>query len=276
MSIEQVSADSGALSSVGLEFRRNRRAFPDVAEITLGGLPIAVLDRRETARLIVDTAMARPLGRPAIFTSANGEVISRVASDRRIARLFAGADLISADGQPLVFASRWLCGQPLPERVATTDLFHDAAHYAVRRGASFYLYGASEEENQRAFERVSLLYPGLRIVGRSSGYLQGDALVQRLAEINAAAPDVLWVGLGVPREQLFCANYASALPNVGAIKTSGGLFNFLSGTRRRAPEWMQRAGLEWSFRILQEPGRLLWRYASTNPHALFLLLTRSV
>ncbi len=184
-----------------------------------------------------------------------------MASDRRIARLFAEADLVSADGQPLVLASRLLCAEPLPERVATTDLFHDAARLASRRGASFYLLGASEEENRRAYHRIAKLYPDLRIVGRSHGYLEGEALARLVAEIDALAPDVLWVGLGVPREQIFCASFADALPHVGAIKTSGGLFNFLSATRKRAPGWMQSAGLEWMFRILQEPRRLLWRYA---------------
>ncbi len=274
MSIDQATARLRTVRQThggerGLRFRH-------VERVRLGGLPIAVLDRAETAKLLVESAMARLRGgRPLIFTSANGEVVSRLAADRCLADLFAQADLISADGQPLVIVSRWLCSKAVPERVATTDLFHDAARYAVRRGASFYLLGASEEENRRAFERVLELYPGLHIVGRSHGYLQGNELLRVIAEIDAQAPDVLWVGLGVPREQVFYSSFASALPNVGAIKTSGGLFNFLSQTRQRAPAWMQTAGMEWMFRILQEPRRLLWRYASTNPHALYLLLTRS-
>jgi N-acetylglucosaminyldiphosphoundecaprenol N-acetyl-beta-D-mannosaminyltransferase len=79
----------------------------------------------------------------------------------------------------------------------------------------------------------------------------------------------------VPREQRFFAEHGHKLPDVGLIKTSGGLFNFLSGTNRRAPALLQRLGLEWAFRLLLEPRRLGWRYLSTNPIALFLMLTRS-
>ncbi|MEI9901845.1 MAG: WecB/TagA/CpsF family glycosyltransferase [Hyphomicrobium sp.] len=82
-------------------------------------------------------------------------------------------------------------------------------------------------------------------------------------------------GLGVPHEQEFCAAYADRLPNVGLIKTSGGLFNFLSGQRSRAPGWMQRTSLEWVWRLGQEPKRLFWRYAMTSPQPLYLLVTRS-
>jgi hypothetical protein len=93
--------------------------------------------------------------------------------------------------------------------------------------------------------------------------------------INELAPDYLWVALGVPYEQAFVAEFTPRLTKVGIIKTSGGLFNFLSGSRQRAPRWMQDAGLEWVWRIWLEPRRLFWRYLTTNPRALYLLLNRS-
>lgn len=241
----------------------------NVPRVSLGGLPIAQLDRAQTADLMIAAARA-PLDRPLIMTSANGEVLSRCRREPRIAELFAEADLIAADGQPLVIASRVL-GDPLPERVATTDLFHDVAARAEALGLSFYLLGASEEENRKACERALALFPRLDIVGCSHGYLDAAALERRVAEINALAPAILWVAFGVPREQEFCMRYAAHLTNVRVIKTSGGLFNFLSGTRARAPGWMQRMSLEWAFRIAQEPRRLFWRYAVTSPHAIYLL-----
>jgi N-acetylglucosaminyldiphosphoundecaprenol N-acetyl-beta-D-mannosaminyltransferase len=243
-----------------------------VARTWLGGLPIAVLDRAATADLMIAAARAgAPRERPLVMTSANGEVVSRCRRDEKTAALFAAADLISADGQPLVIASRMLGGQVLPERVATTDLFHDVAARAEKFGISFYLLGAAEEENRRAYERVRALYPRLQIVGRSHGYLDAAALERRVAEIDALAPDILWVALGVPREQAFCARFARRLGRVRVIKTSGGLFNFLSGRRARAPRWMQRSGLEWAFRVAHEPRRLFWRYAVTSPHAIYVL-----
>jgi exopolysaccharide biosynthesis WecB/TagA/CpsF family protein len=239
-------------------------------------MEISVIDRaRAAAQLLHRSRERRRGGPPPWFTSANGEVLARAAANPAIAALFASADQVVADGQPLVLASRLLCRVPLPERVATTDLFHDAARLAENEGHSFYLFGASESENARAAAAVAARYPRLRIAGRSHGYLSGADLQARIEEINRLAPDVLWVGLGVPREQEFVRDHAHQLGNVGVVKTAGGLFNFLSGRNRRAPRWMQRIGLEWLWRASVEPARLLPRYLRTNPVAVFLLLTRS-
>jgi N-acetylglucosaminyldiphosphoundecaprenol N-acetyl-beta-D-mannosaminyltransferase len=224
----------------------------EVPVATIGGLPIAVIDRAGSAALMVDTALARrnTAQRPLVFTSANGQVLSMCARDARIRDLFLSADLIHADGMPLVFVSRFLNKTPLPERVATTDLFHDTAIVAQQRGASIYLLGATKAIVDQAVRRTRELYPMLKIAGYSSGYLRRDGDEERIiADINHAG--------------------------VGLIKTSGGLFDFLSGKNSRAPAWIQRFGLEWAYRIYLEPRRLAGRYLMTNPHAIFLLLTRT-
>jgi exopolysaccharide biosynthesis WecB/TagA/CpsF family protein len=248
-----------------------------VAVETVGGLPIAVIGRAKSARLMLDVALARRNSKkPAVvFTSANGQVLSMCARDVRIRDLFLAADLIHADGMPLVFASRLLCKAPLPERVATTDLFHDVAKAAQTCGATFYLLGATGSIIEQTIRRVRTLYPGLKIVGYRDGYFSRDQETQVVEAINAARPDILWLGLGAPSEQLFAMRNRNRLRNVGLIKTSGGLFDFLSGKNPRAPNWMQAVGLEWAYRIFLEPRRLAARYAMTNPHALFLLLTRT-
>ncbi|GHA12165.1 UDP-N-acetyl-D-mannosamine transferase [Devosia pacifica] len=252
--------------------------FVDTVEpavITLGGMLIRVIDRAAEARLMINLASKRTRGTPAFFTSANGEVIARVNADKELARLFAEADQVVADGQPLVIASRYLCHTPLPERTATTDLFHDVAKLAEETGTTFYMFGAEPEQNARAVAAARTQYPRLRIVGASHGYLSEEALEDKLAEINALAPDILWLGLGVPREQYFFRDHGAKLPNVGLIKTAGGLFDHMAGKVRRAPAWAQRAGFEWLWRLLMEPKRLFWRYLKTNPVAIWLLLTRS-
>ena len=142
-------------------------------------------------------------------------------------------------------------------------------------GRNFYMFGADEAENAAAVANVRKRYPALRIVGHCHGYLRGDALRAKVDEINQLAPDYLWVALGVPYEQAFVAEFSSRLPKVGVIKTAGGLFNFLSGSRPRAPVWMQHVGLEWAWRIWLEPRRLFWRYFTTNPRAHYLLFNRS-
>ena len=113
------------------------------------------------------------------------------------------ADLINADGQPLVTVSRFRSSMPLPERVATTDLFEVVARKAAASGLTFYMFGANEEENAAAVANVRNMFPDLQIVGRCHGYLKGDALRGKVDEINALAPDYLWVALGVPYEQAF-------------------------------------------------------------------------
>lgn len=249
----------------------------DVPVEMIGGLPIAVINRAQSAQLMTDIAAARRNSRgPAlVFTSANGQVLSLCAKDAAVRRLFERADLVHADGMPLVFASRWLSRDPLPERVATTDLFHDVAQRAETQGTTFYLLGATDEVIKQSVRRARALYPRLRIVGYRSGYFTADEEPEVVAAINAARPDILWVGMGAPREQAFAMRNRTQLHGVGIIKTSGGLFDFLSGRNRRAPDWMQALGFEWAFRTLLEPQRLAGRYLLTNPHALFLLLTRT-
>ena len=251
-------------------------ALPELRfpRVVVGGLPVAALDRQQTARLTIGAALSRRgSGRPCLFfTTINGQVVSLAASDPATRRLFEAADLISADGMSVVFASRLGNGRRLPERVATTDAFHDAAELGCEMGASFYFFGASEEMNRLAVDRAREIYPRLQIVGRHSGYFEPRDEADIVAHINRAAPDVLWVGLGVPLQQQFVQRNLHRLTNVGVAKSCGGLFDFLSGRNRRAPSWMQKLGMEWAYRVWQEPLRLGWRYVATNPHAAYWLL----
>jgi N-acetylglucosaminyldiphosphoundecaprenol N-acetyl-beta-D-mannosaminyltransferase len=225
----------------------------------------------------VDLALARRGGYdpPLYVTSANGQVISLCASDPEMRALFVTADIIHADGMPLVFASRLRCREPLPERVATSDLVHDLAKVGVARGASLYLLGGTAEVVAKTRANLEASYPGLVIAGARSGYMTTAEEPVVAEEIAAAKPDILFVSMGVPREQAFILRNRERLRGVGIAKTSGGLFDFLSGTKKRAPLWIQDAGVEWLYRLAREPRRLLVRYAVTNPHAAYLLLTRS-
>jgi N-acetylglucosaminyldiphosphoundecaprenol N-acetyl-beta-D-mannosaminyltransferase len=236
-----------------LERRANavgRAATASIPRITLGGLRIAVLDLEQTADFMIDLVFPqRRTTRPLYLTSANGEVLARCSTEPMTDRLFRSADLINADGQPLVAVSRLKSRLPLPQRVATTDLFHAVARKAEAANLTFYMFGADEAENATAVANVRQMYPNLRIIGHCHGYLRGDALRAKVEEINELAPDYLWVALGVPYEQAFVTEFTSHLTKVGVIKTAGGLFNFLSGSRQRAPRWMQDASLEWAWRI---------------------------
>lgn len=242
----------------------------------VGGARVACLDLEATARLMLELAKepAREQG-PYYLSSVNGEVLARRFFDRDFAKLIDSADMIAADGQPLVAASRIFSRKPLPERVATTDLYPLVARMAQETGASFYLLGAGEDVNRATYENTLRLAPRAAILGRSHGYLKGPALDAKLAEIDALAPDILWLAMGVPLEQQFVRDHAHQLKNVKMIKTSGGLFDFMAGAKKRAPQWMQEVGLEWAYRLGLEPKRLLVRYLTTNPVAAYLLLTQT-
>jgi N-acetylglucosaminyldiphosphoundecaprenol N-acetyl-beta-D-mannosaminyltransferase len=248
-----------------------------VPAVRIGGLPIALINRADSAELMIDAALRRRGGTlpPLVFTSANGQVLSMSARSAPVRELLLATDLIHADGMPLVFVSRMFHKRPLPERVCTTDLFHDVARIAPARGARIFLLGATQDVIDEAARRIRRLYPELDLAGHASGYMRREGDEARVVElINAAQPDILWLGLGVPAEQAFAVRNRHRL-RVGLIKTSGGLFDYISGKNARAPSWMQHAGLEWAFRTYLEPGRLAGRYLATNPHALFLLLTRT-
>jgi N-acetylglucosaminyldiphosphoundecaprenol N-acetyl-beta-D-mannosaminyltransferase len=257
---------------------RRKNAFRRWRRIRLGGLPVVVVDQAVTARVMVDEALRRRgLWRyPAYLTSTNGEVTHACAFDPELRSLFLQADAIHADGMPHVFASRLKCKVALPERVATTDLFFAVNEEAARRGATTFMLGATEAANAAAADAVQRRFPALKLVGRRNGFFDSLETERDTCEqISQLCPDILWVSMGVPREQAFIVRNRKRLTSVGVIKTSGGLFDFVSGSKARAPAWMQKVGLEWLWRAGLEPKRLGWRYLKTNPTALYLLLTRS-
>ncbi len=244
--------------------------------VSIGNLSVDSLGLDETADAFVDFCLSAERESamwPLYSTSLNGQVISLCARDPRIAEMIGAADSITPDGQPMVMLSRFLARSPLQERIATTDLFPAVAARAAAAGLTFYFLGGSERVNRRAVEAMRRRYPGLMIVGRRHGYfsrVEEPIICREIAELS---PDILWISLGCPLEQEFVSRNLHRLGGVGIIKTAGGLLDFLSGEKARAPGWMQRMGLEWLFRALLEPRRLGWRYMTTNPHALYVMLT---
>jgi N-acetylglucosaminyldiphosphoundecaprenol N-acetyl-beta-D-mannosaminyltransferase len=246
-------------------------------EVFAGGLRVACVTRAELAELMVkECREARLLGRtdPKLVFHGNGQAISLAARDAEFRRMHDLADHVHADGQPLVFATHLLAWPRIPERSPVTDFFHDAAAAARASGLRFYLLGGTEADNARCADIMRRRYPGLVIAGRRHGYFTAREEEAICDDINAADADVVWVGLGIPLQQAFCARNRHRI-TAGWLVAAGGCFNYVSGRYKRAPAWMQRTGLEWLHRLWREPRRLFLRYAVTNPHALYLLLTRT-
>jgi N-acetylglucosaminyldiphosphoundecaprenol N-acetyl-beta-D-mannosaminyltransferase len=252
----------------------SRPSFP---QVKVGGFRTASISRRELAQVMVADCFAareNPDWLPKLVFSSNGQGIALAGQNNAFAETMNAADIVHADGMPVVFASK-LTAHPLPERIATTDFFHDAAKVATEHGLSFYILGSTRKQNDAAVARIKEIYPNVAIVGQRDGYFSDDESDEVCAEIRAAKPDVLWVALGKPRQEFWCQLNREKLRGVGWIKTCGGLYAFLAGDVPRAPRWMQSAGLEWLFRTLDDPHRLIWRYLTTNPYAMYLLVTRT-
>ena len=245
-------------------------------DVMVGGIKTACLSRNALTRIMLDDCLAarQTEASPKLIFASNGHAIALAAQDEEFRAVFSQADIVHADGQAAVFASRLLTATPIPERSATTDFIHDAAALAAEEGLRFFLLGATEEANAKAAAILAARYPGLKIVGRRHGYFSSFEEDEVCDEINLTKPDVIWVGLSVPLEYQFAVRNREKL-KAGWLVTCGGCFNFLSGDYRRAPRWMQAAGLEWLHRLAHEPKRLGWRYALTNPLAIYLLLTRT-
>lgn len=247
------------------------------AKVRLGGLCVDVCTRAEWAeRMVADWRRNKNRHElPKLFFSANGQVVSVAARNAEYKKLLTQADGIDADGMSLVYASRWVTRTRVPERVPTTDFFHDAAKAAAKHGLSFYFLGGTEQANEHACGVIKRMYRSLRIAGRRNGVFRPEEEEKIVSEINATKPDVLWVGMGVVHQERFAVRNRERFRGITWIKTCGGLLDYFNPHIRRAPLWMQNAGLEWLFRTIQEPRRLFWRYFVTNGHAIWLLLKDS-
>jgi len=256
--------------SAALSFKSIRRTY-------LGGINTGCLTRQELADILVDDCLDRR-GRhlpPRLVFSSNGQGIALAGDDERFADALDLADLVHADGMSVVLASKFVGDCPLPERVPTTDFFHDAAKAGQTRRLRFFMLGGREEINKKAFDVISKKYPNIDWVGRHHGFFNTDDEKKICADIVAAKTDVLWLALGRPHQEYFAIRNREHLAGVGWIKTCGGLFDFIAGVNKRAPSWMQQICMEWFWRMMQEPQRLMWRYTKTNVQAVWRLLTCS-
>lgn len=201
-------------------------------------------------------------GTPGQHASVNAAKVVRAQSDGVLRSLLWRCEIVTADGQPVVWASR-LLGRPVPERVAGIDLMEALLARAAARGYRVYLLGAHPEVGEAAEAEIRRRHPGILIAGRHHGYFRPEQEAGVVADIAEAQPDLLFVALETPQKELFLHRHRQAL-RVPFAMGVGGAFDVLAGRRRRAPRWVRRVGLEWLFRLLQEPRRLFLRYAVGN------------
>jgi len=236
--------------------------------ITMMGCRIDNLSMEETLVRIEDFIRS---GKPHQHVVVNVDKLVKASRDEELRRIINACALVNVDGMPVVWASR-LLGKPLKERVAGVDLFEALMRRAGERGWRVFLLGARAEVVAGVAERYGRRYPGLAIAGWRDGYWQGEAEEAAVAEqIRASRADLLFVAIGSPKKEQFLGRWQETMRIPFAMGV-GGTFDVAIGRVKRAPRWMQRAGLEWFYRFLQEPRRMFRRYFIEDMAFVWLLL----
>lgn len=237
------------------------------------GCSIDRLDMGETVTAVEHAIATRTFTQ---HMAINAAKLVAMHDDPKLCEIVEGCELVTADGQAVVWASK-LLGDPLPERVAGIDLMDELLAHAERRGYRVSFLGAKAEVLERALEKLREKYSQLEVAGARDGYYADDEAPAVCAEIRASRADILFVAMSSPRKEYFLGEHGADL-GAPFVMGVGGSIDVIAGVTRRAPVVWQRLGLEWLFRLLQEPRRMFRRYAVTNARFLGLvaraLLTR--
>jgi N-acetylglucosaminyldiphosphoundecaprenol N-acetyl-beta-D-mannosaminyltransferase len=214
--------------------------------------------------------------RPHQIVTLNVDLIKIAGENERFRSVVHAAELSIADGKPLLWAARWT-GQMLPARITGTDLVLGAAKLAAERGESMFFLGAAEGVAAQAAAALQAIYPDLKITCYSPpmGAFANEENRRMVDMIRASGATYLFVALGSPRGQIWIDGHLDEL-DVPVCAEIGGVFNFLAGTVKRAPGWVQNCGMEWLYRIGQEPRRLWRRYVLGDMPVFVQMLRTSV
>jgi N-acetylglucosaminyldiphosphoundecaprenol N-acetyl-beta-D-mannosaminyltransferase len=239
-----------------------------IPKVPVFGIGVSVTDYTESCAAIMDAARA---GRSYAVSALATHGLTEAARDREFGKLVNSIELVTPDGQPVRWAMNMLHGTALSERVYGPDLVAAVCATAAVEGMSIYVFGSTAETCRAVAEELPRRYPGLRMVGvqpdrfRDATALEDAEDVQR---IRASGADIVLVGRGCPRQERWVARHRGLID--APMLAVGAAFDYIAGNITRPPAWMQRAGLEWLFRLMQEPSRLFRRYLVHN--SLFCLM----
>jgi N-acetylglucosaminyldiphosphoundecaprenol N-acetyl-beta-D-mannosaminyltransferase len=227
--------------------------------INIGGINIDNVSMAEALNAIEEFIARRE---PCYITSPNVDILIRYRRDREFARYYDQDALCLADGVPIMWAAKFL-GTPLKEKISGSDLVPKVCELANRKGYKIFFMGGRPGAADAAKAKLQETLKDIQIVGTYSppfGFERDAAELQKIADmIKAAKPDILFVGLGAPKQELWIKRYHQEV-GVPVSMGVGVTFEFIAGIVKRAPRWMQKVGLEWFWRLCMEPGRLWRRY----------------
>ncbi|MGP3931399.1 WecB/TagA/CpsF family glycosyltransferase [Nonomuraea sp. KM88] len=229
------------------------------ARVRVGGVEVDALTEDDVVAWVAGELES---GRGGRIVTPNVDICRAAVADPALNDLVCSAELVVADGMPLVWAAR-LQGTPLPQRVTGADLIWSLSRSAARHGWPVYLLGGPHGVARKAAAELTSRFPRLRVCGAHGPPYGFDATTEGresvLRRVVAARPRLVFAGLGFPRQDRLIADLRHELPGTWFLGC-GAAIGFAAGTVARAPEWMRRAGLEWAFRLAVEPGRLARRY----------------
>lgn len=248
------------MSSIAPQIRERRPPSP---RVRIGELWVDAVRFDEALEDIRELVLARDGG--AVFTP-NVDHVVMAERNEGFRAAHSRADLVLADGMPLLWYGR-LAGTPFPEKVSGSDLIWPLAALAADEGWRVYLLGGAPGTGWGAAQRMSAAL-GMRVAGVDESLVrvddEGPAMQEVIERIRAAAPDLLLVAFGAPKQELWIDRWRDAIAPAVAIGV-GGSFDFVTGRVRRSPRWMSRMGLEWLYRLAHEPRRLWRRYLVQDP-----------
>lgn len=231
------------------------------------GVNVSAIDyEAATARVVAAAEQRQPLAVSAL--AVHGVMVAR--DDETMRRRINGLDIVTPDGQPVRWALGWLHGERLPDRVYGPNLMLAVLRAAAERGLSVYLYGSQPSTLLALRARLQATIPGLEIAGAQPSFFrrltpEEQAEVRR--SIRESGASIVFVGLGCPRQEVWAFENARALGL--PVLAVGAAYDFHAGTVPQAPSYLQKRGLEWLFRLIQEPRRLWRRYLILNPRYLW-------
>ncbi|MFB6732274.1 WecB/TagA/CpsF family glycosyltransferase [Bacillus mobilis] len=235
--------------------------------INIFDCPVASLTLQDTLKEIDKTIQEKT---PTQHVVINAGKVVLMEEDSKLKKIVQSCKIINADGQSIVWAAN-LLGRPLPERVAGIDLMEELISLASKKGYSVYFFGAKNEVVKKVVEFYKRMHPNLKVAGYRDGYFNGDENQQIVEGIRKSKADILLVAFSSPKKEYWLAENLDEL-GVPFSMGVGGSFDVIAGITKRAPLWMQKSGLEWFYRLIQEPGRMWKRYLVGNTKFIITVL----
>lgn len=246
-------------------------------KINIGGLYIHLVDIKDACNIVedyIDKNKNAKSKKPIMVQAVNADTIIKANLYKDIANISNKADLALADGMPIVWISKFM-KKRLKERVAGPDFFDYFNRISNEKGYSYYFLGATDDVMAKIISRMKSEYSNIQITGYYSppfsdmdNELENENICNKISKLN---PDVVWVGLGCPKQEKWIVNNKNRI-TASMIMGIGAVFQFYAGTLKRAPKFMQRTGLEWFYRLLKEPRRLFKRYIVNGPRFIHFII----